>query len=109
MRQEGADDKMAGAGWRLNRASQGFKNYRASTFNASVVLYREESLVWALGHHIQAEEFAKVDSEQYVIYLKATHKPCRFASHSRAVADNWSGLPNALFCSVGGPQGSQMP
>eukprot|EP00971_Amphidinium_carterae_P296190 5883482-Amphidinium_carterae.1 len=81
---------MTKAGWRINRASQGFKNYRASTFNASVSLYREESMIWARGHHIaEAEEFAKIDSEQYVIYLKATHKPIRFSPHSRFVADSW--------------------
>eukprot|EP00971_Amphidinium_carterae_P035190 692764-Amphidinium_carterae.1 len=90
MRDEKAETKMTKAGWRLNHASQGFKNYRASIFNASVSLYKEESLIWARGHHIaEADEFAKIDSEQYVMYLKATHKPCRFSPHSRFVADSW--------------------
>eukprot|EP00971_Amphidinium_carterae_P148744 2949254-Amphidinium_carterae.1 len=85
MEQEDAQRKMIGAGWRMNRASQGFKNYRVSTFNASVEIYKEESMVWARGHHIEeVEEFGIMDSEQYVIYLKATHKPCRFVPHSRA-------------------------
>eukprot|EP00971_Amphidinium_carterae_P067896 1343950-Amphidinium_carterae.1 len=90
MRIEKAEAKMTGAGLRLNRASQGFKNLRASTFNASITLYKEESLLWARGHHIaEAEEFAKIDGEQYVIYLKATHKPYRFCPHSRFVAESW--------------------
>eukprot|EP00971_Amphidinium_carterae_P050787 1000059-Amphidinium_carterae.1 len=54
MRQDGAEHKMAG--WRMNRASQGFKSYRVSTFNASVTLYRKESRVWANGHHIAEAE-----------------------------------------------------
>eukprot|EP00971_Amphidinium_carterae_P227740 4517227-Amphidinium_carterae.1 len=90
MRTEKAESKMTRAGWRLNHASQGFKNYRACTFNASVTVYKEESYIWARGHHIaEAEEFAKMDTEQYVVYLKATHKPLRFSPHSRAVADSW--------------------
>eukprot|EP00971_Amphidinium_carterae_P222597 4418094-Amphidinium_carterae.1 len=94
MRIDGAEHKMIGAGWRMNRASQGFKNYRASTLNASVTIYKEESLVWANGHHIaEAEEFARIDSEQYVIFMKATHKPYRFVPHPRVVADNWIQFP----------------
>eukprot|EP00971_Amphidinium_carterae_P123083 2436926-Amphidinium_carterae.1 len=75
---------MTRAGWRLNLASQGFKNYRACTFNASVTVYKEESLIWARGHHVpEAEKFAQMDTDQYTIYLKATHKPIRFIPHSR--------------------------
>eukprot|EP00971_Amphidinium_carterae_P095465 1888789-Amphidinium_carterae.1 len=85
MREEKAESKMTRAGWRMNQASQGFKNYRASTFNASMNVYKEESYNWARGHHIaEAEEFARIDTEQYVTYLKATHKPLRFSPHSRA-------------------------
>eukprot|EP00971_Amphidinium_carterae_P266096 5278570-Amphidinium_carterae.1 len=81
---------MTEAGFRLNHASQKFKNYRASIFNASVTLYREESLLWAKGHHIaEADKFARIDGEQYVIYLKATYKPYRYCPHSRAVAESW--------------------
>eukprot|EP00971_Amphidinium_carterae_P041004 805297-Amphidinium_carterae.1 len=51
MRVEKAESKMTREGWRLNFASQGFKNHRACTFNASVTVYKEESLIWARGHH----------------------------------------------------------
>eukprot|EP00971_Amphidinium_carterae_P232618 4616214-Amphidinium_carterae.1 len=73
IRTEEAEDQMLGAGWRMRQASQGFKNYRASTLNASVVLYREESKVWATAHHIEeAEEFSRIDSAQCELYLMAT-------------------------------------
>eukprot|EP00971_Amphidinium_carterae_P146919 2911605-Amphidinium_carterae.1 len=55
-----------------------------------MMIYNEESTIWAKGHHIaEAAEFAKLDTEQYVIYLRATHKPIRFIPHSRHVAENW--------------------
>eukprot|EP00971_Amphidinium_carterae_P350866 6491780-Amphidinium_carterae.3 len=95
MRTEKAERYMIGAGWGMRQASQGFKNYRASIFNASVELYREESKVWATGHHIEeAEEFSRIDSKQYEIYLRATHKPCQFVPHSRQVADLWISVPH---------------
>eukprot|EP00971_Amphidinium_carterae_P289694 5752314-Amphidinium_carterae.2 len=90
-----AENQMVGAGWRMRQASQGFKKYRASTLNASVVLYREESKVWAMGHHIEeAEEFSRIDSAQYELYLMATCKPYQFAPHSRPVAELWANVPH---------------
>eukprot|EP00971_Amphidinium_carterae_P003266 64345-Amphidinium_carterae.1 len=60
-------------GWRMKQTSEGFKNNCACTFRASVNIYKEESLFWARGHHIEdAEEFSRVDGEQYEVYLKAT-------------------------------------
>eukprot|EP00971_Amphidinium_carterae_P145373 2880627-Amphidinium_carterae.1 len=91
MRTDEAEDRMVGAGWRMRQASQGFKNYRASILNASVVLYRVESKVWATGHHIEeAEEFSRRDRAQYELYLMATCKPYQFTPHSRPVAELWA-------------------
>eukprot|EP00971_Amphidinium_carterae_P052617 1035735-Amphidinium_carterae.1 len=82
---------MTKAGLRLNHALHKFKNYRASTFNASINVYKKESFIWAKGHHIaEAEKFAKMDTKQYVIYLKATYKPIKFSPHFRAVAEGWN-------------------
>eukprot|EP00971_Amphidinium_carterae_P137392 2722584-Amphidinium_carterae.1 len=30
-----------------------------------------------------------MDTDQYTIYLKATHKPIRFEPHPRGVAESW--------------------
>eukprot|EP00971_Amphidinium_carterae_P245333 4872067-Amphidinium_carterae.3 len=58
-------------------------------------LYREESKVWATGHHIEeAEGFSRIESAQYELYLMATCKPYQFTPHSKPVTEHWANVPH---------------
>eukprot|EP00971_Amphidinium_carterae_P327048 6458193-Amphidinium_carterae.1 len=65
-------------------------NYRAVVFETSITLYKEETLFWARGHHLDDPlHFSLSDGLKYEFFLEKTHRPYQFIAYLRETADLW--------------------